>query len=217
MKNENINLQEKFILQKRKKFKSIANITVESINQSISQNNLFEISIYENMFKSYKILQKKYPEKSEKEILEELTDRLGIKHSIIKMYVYRYAFYKELIENSKGIKEKDFKYLEGLHQNLIIRNMFGLDTKKMDFEWNLSNNKGKTDEIIKIKKQMLHMFPKLIDIAKVEKITSKTLRDIIRKYQDIEVKRLYKIFNNILEYSKTEEYSNDAFKKYIFA
>ena len=206
MKEEGESYKE--FLHERKRLQSIANVMIVKEWDDVPKAK--------QMYTSYKLLQEIYPEKSEKEILKELADTLGIKPSIVKTAVYKYAFYKELIENSYGIQEKDFKYLEALHQNLSIQNMFGLDKKKMEFEWGLCDKDDEDiNEITELKQQTLYMFPEIIEIAKDEKVSSKVLRDILRRYQDNGVEELYQKFSDICQYSKIDEYSNDAFVKYL--
>lgn len=197
----------KKFLQERKRLQSIANVMVVK--------EWTEVPKAKQMYSSYKLSQEIYPEKTEKQILKELSDALGMKTSVVKTFVYRYAFYKELIENCDGIEEKDFKFLEGLHQNLSIQNKFGLNNKKMQFEWELYDKEEEDNEEIEMKQQLLYMFPKVIEIAKDEKINSKLLRDILRRYQNIELEELYQKFNDICEYSRSDEYSNDGFSKFI--
>ncbi|MDB2074514.1 hypothetical protein PMZ66_02730 [Clostridium paraputrificum] len=198
----------KKFLQERKRLQSIANVMVVK--------EWTEVPKAKQMYTSYKLSQDISPEKSEREILKELSDTLGIKTSIVKMFVYRYAFYKELIENCDGIEEKDFKFLEGLHQNLSIQSIFGLNNKKMEFEWNLSEKEDEElTEMIEMKQQLLYLIPEIIEIAKDEKINSKYLRDILRKHQQCEIEDLYQKFDDICQYSKTKEYSNDGFIKYF--
>lgn len=200
---KSIGESDKKFLQERKRLQSIANVMVVK--------EWAEVPKAKQMYSSYKLLQENNPKNSEKQILRELSDTLGIKTTIIKSFVYRYAFYKELRENGYDIKEKDFKYLEGLHQNSIIRHKFGFNGKEVEFEWNLC---GKNiEEIIEKKQQLLCMFPKIIEIAKYENINCKLLRDVIRKYQNEDIDELYQKFIDLCEYYENSQYSSDGFTR----
>lgn len=197
---------DKKFIQERKRLQSISNVMVVK--------EWGDIPKAKQLFDSYKLIQEINQEKSEKQIIRELSDTLGLKTTLVKNFVYRYAFYQELIENVQFMEEKDFKFLEGLHQNITIQNMFGLDNKKMEFEWNIIEDDDENiTELIEKKQQLLYMFPKLIEIAKDEKINSKSLRDILREHQGDGVEYLCQKVKDIIEYSETDDYSNDGFSR----
>lgn len=192
-------------LQERKRLQNIANVMVVK--------EWSDISKAKQLHSSFKLIQEINPDKTEREIIKELADSLGVKPTVVRNFVYRYAFYKELVENGANIEEKDFKFLEGLHQNSVMTSNFGLDNKKMEFEWNIEDENEEISEDVETKQQLLNMFPQVMEIAKDEKISSKALRDILRKHKEEGVEGLFQKFVDLCEYSLSEDYANDGFAK----
>lgn len=192
-------------LQERKRLQNIANVMVVK--------EWGDIAKARQIHSNFKLMQETNPEKTEREIIKELADSIGVKPTIIKNFVYRYTFYKELVGNGSEIEEKDFKFLEGLHQNSIMIRNFGLNNKRMEFEWNIEEEIEEISEDVGVKQQLLNMFPQIMEIAKDEKISSKALRDILRKCKEDGVEELLQKFIDLCDYSLIDDYANDGFIK----
>lgn len=173
-------------LGQRKRLQNIANIMVVK--------DWDEIPKAKQLYESYMIgkeiisMNNRGSSSIERDIFRELAEDIGLSVSAVKKLIYRYIFYKELVENVEQIENKDFKFFEIFEQNKKVRSVFGLDEKSNQFEWLIlddivnKNDPKKTEKIERIEKkqELLYMFPKLIEIAKYENINSKKLRDIIR-------------------------------------
>ncbi|MCI6693365.1 MAG: hypothetical protein MR510_12940 [Clostridium sp.] len=200
---------EKEFLRERKRLQSIANVMIVVDWEDVPKAK--------QLYESYILIKEISPEKIEKDIFKELAENIGLATSLVKKLIYRYIFYKELIENVESIEEKDFKFFEVFEQNGKIRAMFGLDIKNSIFEWELLDEIDDENliELIEKKQELLYWFPKLIEIAKDEKISSKKLRDIIRENYVMGVEDFHQRIKDIIEYSTTDEYCNDCFSRFF--
>jgi len=196
-------------LKERKRLQSISNVMIVK--------DWDDVPKAKQLFESYELIKEINPEKPEKEIFKELADTLGLAVSLVKKFIYRYVFYKELIENVEPIEEKDFKFFEIFEQNNTIRAMFGLDIKSSMFEWEVLDEIDDETQLEKIerKQELLYLFPKIIEVAKDEKISSKALRDIVRDNHKEGLEEIHQRFEDIVQYASKDEYSNDGFLKYF--
>ncbi len=200
---------EKEFLRERKRLQSIANVMIVKDWEDVPKAK--------QLYESYILSKEISTEKAEKDIFRELAENIGMATSIVKKLIYRYIFYKELIENVGFIEERDFKFFEVFEQNSKIRAIFGLNIKNITFEWESLEEIDDENiiELIEKKQELLYWFPKLIEIAKDEKISSKKLRDIIREYYTEGLEEFHQRIKDLIEYSITDECCNDCFSRYF--
>lgn len=169
-----------------------------------------EIPKSKQLYDSYRLIKEIDPAKLEIKIFKELGDQIGISLTRVKGSVYRYIFYKELIENVQELDTHDFKYLEIFELNNEIRILFGYLNEKGIFAWNDEESMNEEEEITEKRKELLYIFPKIVEIARVENINSKKLRDLIRKYKSDDLEDLLQKFKDLRHYYKTSEYASDG-------
>lgn len=133
------------------------------------------------IYEIYMEKKRESPDTPDTNIFKEINTNLGIKLGEVKSFVYRYMFYRQVTENVTEIDKDDFKFFEVFEQNREIRNTFGWVEKEAKFIWECDNTdeKDATD-----KEELLELFPDIIESAKREKVSSKDIRDIIRKNHD---------------------------------
>lgn len=206
-KSENESYKE--FLKQRKRLQSIANVMIVKDWRDVQKAK--------QLFESYILNKEIAPNESESSIFKELAENIGLAPKDVKKYIYRYIFYKELSEKVQKIQENDFKFFEIYEQNSEIRALFGWDTRKGAFIWNNADEVQDEfeDEEIDKKQELLYMVPEIIEIAKDEKVSSKDLRDIIRRHHKDGILDIHQKIEDIISYTKKDNYRNDAFEKYF--
>lgn len=199
----------KEFLKERKRLQSIANVMIVK--------DWGEVKKAKQLFESYILNKEIKPNETESAIFKELAENIGLAPKDVKKPIYRYIFYKELIENVEMIPEKDFKFFEIYEQNSEIRALFGWDARKGEFIWNnIDEVQDEIEEEENDKKQdLLYMVPEMIKIAIDEKVSSKDLRDIIRRHHKEGILDIHQKIDDIIGYSKKDNYKNDAFEKFF--
>lgn len=199
----------KEFLKERKRLQSIANI--------MSVKDWGEVKKAKQLFDSYMLNREIEPDETESAIFKELAETIGLASKDVKKSIYRYIFYNELTEKVEKIDEKDFKFFEVYEQNSKIRALFGWDTRNRTFIWDNADEAQDEieDEETDKKQELLYMIPQIIEIAKDEKISSKDLRDIIRRHHEDGILEMHQKFEDIINYSEEDDYKNDAFEKFF--
>lgn len=166
-----------------------------------------------HVYRLYEDKRNLYSDKTNQQIFKEISMEIGVKPGKIKTFVYRYIYYKELMENVGNVSEDDWKFFEIFEQNEGIRKIFGWNSEKSDFEW---NNDSYEDEEILLKQELLYLFPEIIKSAKREEVSSKDIRDIIRKeYDKKEVEELIVDFKEVIK-CDNDDYAYNKWKtKYL--
>ncbi|MGN2271660.1 hypothetical protein [Priestia megaterium] len=144
-----------------------------------------------HLYELYIINKQLFPELMLHEIFRKLALDLGMALSDVRNFIHKYIFYNQITDLSDEIEHHDWKFLEVFEQNEDIRRMFGWDKAQERFEWELNI----ADDKAQIKRELLSMFPKIIDSAKREGLTSKKLRDVFRKIDT--TRSIEDIFNEI--------------------
>lgn len=203
------NEEYKLFLKERKRLQSISNVMVVK--------DWGDVQKAKQLYDSYIITKEINPEMSERAIFKELAENIGMPSSTVKKFIYRYIFYRELIEKVENIPEDDFKFFEIFEQNNEIRALFGWNTKSGLFIWEDNEIMESEDNLEEVdtKQELFYMMPEIIKISKKENINSKILRDIIRKNYGLGFMEIHRIMEEIIEYSMKEEYSYDSIKKYF--
>ena len=155
-----------------KRIQGIANIMIVKDWEAIPKaKDIYELYIEEKNLK---------PDVSDTHVFKNIHTNLGIKQGEVKSFVYRYMFYKKVSEDIEAIDNDDFKFFEVFEQNKEIRNTFGWNEKDAKFIWEYDYDEKEAMD----KEELLSLFPEVIKSAKREKISSKQVRDIIRKNHD---------------------------------
>lgn len=189
----------------------IARKRIQSISNVMVVKDWDEIPKAKQLYESYKLIKDLNKEKSENTIFKELGEDIGITLQKVKNYIYRYMFFKEISDNTNELAEDDFKYFEIFEQNINIRSLFGYSSENSDFVWNIDENLSDNEtEIIEKKKDLLFSIPDIIKVAKNEKISSKTFRNMLRRYKPEDLEDLLQDFKDIIEESGKDEYSYDS-------
>ncbi|GAA0075981.1 hypothetical protein UT300005_03590 [Clostridium sp. CTA-5] len=189
-------------LKNRKRLQSIDNVMI------VTDWN--EIPKSKQLYDSYKLIKEIDPAKLENKIFKELGDQIGISLTRVKGAIFRYVFYKVLTENVEELDKHDFKYLEIFEQSNDIRTLFGYLNDKGMFIWDNKESMDDDEEIIEKRKELLYIFPKIVEIARSENINSKKLRDLIRKYKSDDLEDLLQKFKDIQDYYKASDYASDS-------
>lgn len=200
---------EKEFLGQRKRLQSIANVMVVK--------DWDDIPKAKQLYESYLISRELNPMNAEKDIFKQLAENIGLSTASVKNLIYRYIFYKELVDNVEIVHEKDFKFFEIFEQSIKIRSTFGLDAKTNQFEWILAEGINDEDnaEVIEKKQELLYWFPKLIEIAKYKNINSKKLRDIIRFNCSDDFDNFYQKVKDVIEDFKNDKDSSSDFLEFF--
>ncbi|WP_019229022.1 hypothetical protein [Sedimentibacter sp. B4] len=158
-----------------------------------------------HIYRLYEDKRQLEPTKSNQQIFKDIGMEIGIKFGEVKSFVYRYIFYKEIIENASNIEKEDWKFLEVFEQNEAIRKTFGWDNSKSTFEWYEDVDEDDT----LLKQELLYMYPDIIKSAKREQVSSKKVRDIIREIHDKRsIEELIFEFKDVVNDGDDNSYSN---------
>lgn len=172
-----------------------------------------------HIYRLYKDKKDQNPDTSNTRIFKSISDELGIKPGDVKGSVFKYIFYQEITENREPINEGDWKFLELFEQNERIRKMFGWKDSHSDFEWNFDNIQEDLLELVEddslTKQELLYLFPKIIESAKRENLSSKILRDTLRDVI-IEGKNAEDLLSDMKDIidSESSDYKYDNWKKH---
>lgn len=193
-------------LMGRKRIQSIANVMIVK--------DWDELPKAKQLYESYKLAKVIDKTKPENIIFKELGEDIGIPLAKVKNNVLKYIFYKELVNSGNEILEDDFKYLEIFEQSNSIRNLYGYDAECGEFIWNdtsedISENQV---EMIENKKELLYLIPEMIKVAKNENISSKTFRNILKKYKPEDLENILQKFKEICKDTENDEYTYDSFE-----
>ncbi|NRT88862.1 hypothetical protein [Clostridium beijerinckii] len=193
-------------LMGRKRMQSIANVMIVK--------DWDELPKAKQLYDSYKLAKVIDKTKAENIIFKELGDDIGIPLAKVKNNVFKYLFYKELVDNGNEILEDDFKYLEIFEQSNNVRNLFGYATERGEFEWsNIDEDMSENQiEQVENKKELLYLIPKMIKVAKNESISSKTFRNILKKYKPRDLEDILEKFKEICKDTQDEDYTHDSFE-----
>lgn len=131
-----------------------------------------------HLYELYLQTRQLYSELMLHEVFRKIALDLGMGLSEVRNAIHKYIFYIRIMDLSDEIEDKDWKFLEVFEQNEDIRRMFGWDKEQEGFEWELNE----ADDNAQIKRELLSMFPRIIESAKSEGLSSKKLRDMFRKF-----------------------------------
>ncbi|BCZ46846.1 hypothetical protein psyc5s11_29130 [Clostridium gelidum] len=190
---------------------------IQGINNIMIVTDWHEIPKSKHLYDTYMITKKIEHNKSENQIFKKIGEDIGISLARTKSAVFRYVFYKELVENVQELDRNDYKYLEVFEVSYGIRALFGYSTDKGKFIWDMDNDKlsEEEEETIEKRKELLYAFPKIIEIAINENISSKTLRDIICEYKNKDFEDLLQKFKDIQDYRDAFGYAANGIRSIL--
>jgi len=165
-----------------------------------------------HVFSLYVDKKQLHPGKSNLQIFKDISMELGISAAKIKMFIFRYMFYREISENSSQIVKDDWKFMEVFESNEAVRKLFGWDShNSINFDWEKENDEEDGDSLLK--QELLYMFPEIMESAKREEISSKKLRDIIRNiYNNQTVEEFLNEMKEVVKHDN-EDYSYNNWKR----